>query len=211
MNARGAGNVARAAREIGARLIHLSTDFVFDGCQGAPTCPGTRPTRSACTAGPSSPASARWSTRSAAGRSCCAPPGSTRRTAATSSSPCCGDAGARRGRRGGRPGRLAHLGPGAGRALWPAAARPDVRGVLHWTDAGVASWYDFAVAIQEEAMRLGLLAASRRCTRSAPASFPPRRGGLRSACSTTRPAALDGPPAHWRANLRRMLEELPRG
>lgn len=29
--------------------------------------------------------------------------------------------------------------------------------VFHWTDAGVASWYDFAVAIQEEALVLGLL------------------------------------------------------
>jgi dTDP-4-dehydrorhamnose reductase len=30
-------------------------------------------------------------------------------------------------------------------------------GVYHWTDAGVASWYDFAVAIQNEALTLGLL------------------------------------------------------
>jgi dTDP-4-dehydrorhamnose reductase len=30
----GAENVARAAREIGARLVHLSTDVVFDGRQG---------------------------------------------------------------------------------------------------------------------------------------------------------------------------------
>jgi dTDP-4-dehydrorhamnose reductase len=29
--------------------------------------------------------------------------------------------------------------------------------VYHWTDAGVASWYDFAVAIQEEALALSLL------------------------------------------------------
>tara|TARA_R100001377_G_scaffold85052_1_gene70116 strand:- start:829 stop:1707 length:879 start_codon:yes stop_codon:yes gene_type:complete len=29
--------------------------------------------------------------------------------------------------------------------------------VYHWTDAGVASWYDFAVAIQDEAIRLALL------------------------------------------------------
>ena len=34
---------------------------------------------------------------------------------------------------------------------------PDLSGILHWTDAGVASWYDFAVAIQEEALALGLL------------------------------------------------------
>jgi dTDP-4-dehydrorhamnose reductase len=30
-NAEGAGNVARAAAESGCRLVHLSTDFVFDG------------------------------------------------------------------------------------------------------------------------------------------------------------------------------------
>jgi dTDP-4-dehydrorhamnose reductase len=32
----GAGNVALAAAEVGARLVHLSTDVVFDGRKGAP-------------------------------------------------------------------------------------------------------------------------------------------------------------------------------
>lgn len=32
----GAENVARAASEVGARLVHLSTDVVFDGRKGAP-------------------------------------------------------------------------------------------------------------------------------------------------------------------------------
>jgi len=32
----GSENVARATREIGARLVHLSTDVVFDGRKGAP-------------------------------------------------------------------------------------------------------------------------------------------------------------------------------
>jgi len=32
----GAENVARAAAEVGARLVHLSTDVVFDGRKGAP-------------------------------------------------------------------------------------------------------------------------------------------------------------------------------
>ena len=32
----GAANVARAARAVGARLVHLSTDVVFDGCKGRP-------------------------------------------------------------------------------------------------------------------------------------------------------------------------------
>ena len=39
------------------------------------------------------------------------------------------------------------------RALWRIVARPGCPGLHHWTDAGVASWYDFAVAIAEEAPR----------------------------------------------------------
>jgi dTDP-4-dehydrorhamnose reductase len=35
VNARGAGNVARAARAKGARLLHISTDYVFDGSKRA--------------------------------------------------------------------------------------------------------------------------------------------------------------------------------
>jgi len=32
--------------------------------------------------------------------------------------------------------------------LWTAVERPMLHGILHWTDAGDASWYDFAVAIR---------------------------------------------------------------
>jgi dTDP-4-dehydrorhamnose reductase len=41
-------------------------------------------------------------------------------------------------------------GAGLARAIWRIAARPGFSGIHHWTDAGVVSWYDFAVAIQEE-------------------------------------------------------------
>jgi len=36
VNARGAGNVAAAAAEIGARIVHVSTDYVFDGSKREP-------------------------------------------------------------------------------------------------------------------------------------------------------------------------------
>jgi len=36
VNAEGAGSLARACAEVGARMVHLSTDFVFDGNQQTP-------------------------------------------------------------------------------------------------------------------------------------------------------------------------------
>ena len=40
---------------------------------------------------------------------------------------------------------------GLAEAIWACAAQPQLSGVYHWSDAGVCSWYDFAVAICEEA------------------------------------------------------------
>jgi dTDP-4-dehydrorhamnose reductase len=36
VNAGGPGHLARAAREVGAAVVHVSTDYVFDGSKGAP-------------------------------------------------------------------------------------------------------------------------------------------------------------------------------
>ncbi|MFQ3189772.1 MAG: dTDP-4-dehydrorhamnose reductase [Paraglaciecola sp.] len=46
---------------------------------------------------------------------------------------------------------------GLAKWLWAVVEKPDLSGIFHWTDAGVASWYDFAVAIQELAIEKGLL------------------------------------------------------
>jgi dTDP-4-dehydrorhamnose reductase len=42
-------------------------------------------------------------------------------------------------------------------AIWAAVGKSQLQGIYHWSDAGVASWYDFAVAIQEEALSQGKL------------------------------------------------------
>lgn len=90
--------------------------------------------------------------------------------------------------------------------LWKLVANPAVRGVHHWTDAGVASWYDFAVAIAEEAAERGLLPANVRVTPIATKDYPtPAR---RPAFSVLDKASLSGlgvAPEHWRVSLRTVL------
>jgi dTDP-4-dehydrorhamnose reductase len=43
VNGAGAGNVAAAAAEIEARILHVSTDYVFDGAKGAPYVESDQP------------------------------------------------------------------------------------------------------------------------------------------------------------------------
>ena len=43
VNGSGAGNVAAAAREVGAAVLYVSTDYVFDGAKGAPYVESDQP------------------------------------------------------------------------------------------------------------------------------------------------------------------------
>jgi dTDP-4-dehydrorhamnose reductase len=45
---------------------------------------------------------------------------------------------------------------GLARAIW-AMLEKNVTGIQHWSDNGVASWYDFAMAIYEEGAAVGLI------------------------------------------------------
>ena len=82
--------------------------------------------------------------------------------------------------------------------------------VLHWSDAGAASWYDVAVAVGELAQQLGLLeqpAAVRPIT-SADYPTPARRPSYSLLdCSGSR-ALLGLEPTHWRLALRQLLAQL---
>jgi dTDP-4-dehydrorhamnose reductase len=94
--------------------------------------------------------------------------------------------------------------------VWRAAAATDVRGILHFTDAGVASWYDFAVAIYEEATQLGLLTkpVDVQPIRTQDYPTPARRPSYSVLDVTATSAALGLTPVHWRTHLRKVLREL---
>ncbi len=41
--------------------------------------------------------------------------------------------------------------------IWRFVAKPELQGIYHWTDQGVASWFEFACEIQRQAFTGGLL------------------------------------------------------
>jgi dTDP-4-dehydrorhamnose reductase len=98
-------------------------------------------------------------------------------------------------------------------ACWRAiGADPKGPRILHWSDAGAASWYDFAVAIGELGMATGLLeqAAAVRPLTKANYPTPARRPSYSLLdCSASR-AALGLEPLHWRAALAEVLVTLQR-
>src|SRR5258708_28489167 len=94
--------------------------------------------------------------------------------------------------------------------IWALATLTEVSGIHHWTDLGVASWYDFAVAIAEEAAAIGLLPGAVRVDPIATEEYPtPAR---RPSYSVLDKRSLLGvvpvPARHWRANLRSVLREI---
>ena len=83
-------------------------------------------------------------------------------------------------------------------------------GIHHWSDAGVASWYDFAYAIMEEGLALGLLDKTIKINAITTADYPtPASRPCYSVMDkTTTWKALEMKSEHWRVALRQMLVEL---
>ena len=203
VNATAVGYLADAARQSGVRLVHVSTDFVFDGLAGVPYRPEATP----------NPLSAYGRTKLAgevaAGADALivrtawvyAPTGSNfvrtmlRLMAERPEVRVVAD-------QIGTP----TYAPGLAAALWALAASGAV-GLYHYTDAGVCSWYDFALAIQEEAVLAGLLDRAVPVVPIATADYPTpaRRPHFSVLDKTSTYAALGGAAPHWRANLRTMI------
>ena len=99
---------------------------------------------------------------------------------------------------------------GLAQAVWAGVRLPSLEGIYHWSDAGVCSWYDFAVAIEEEGRALGLLQKPVKICPIAAQSYPtPARRPAYSVLNKDRSwQDLELEPSHWRVQLRAMLRQL---
>lgn len=213
INADGPRHLAEAAKRVDARLIHLSTDFVFDGSGSMPypTDARTNPLgvygrtkRDGELAvleslpGGSTIVRTAWVYAAEGGNfvrtmlRAMRANGSVRVVADQVGTPTAA--------------------PFLAEALWRMAGRTDLGGIHHWTDAGVASWYDFAVAIAEEGAALGLLPDSVAVTPIATRDYPtPARRPAYSVLDKLSLSSRGLTPEHWRKRLREVLREFPHG
>ena len=84
----------------------------------------------------------------------------------------------------------------------------DLPNILHWSDAGVASWYDFAVAIAELAVEGGVLHSSASVIPIASTAYPTaaRRPCFSLLESAPTAQLLGLERQHWRSALRSVLQ-----
>jgi dTDP-4-dehydrorhamnose reductase len=207
VNETGAVNLARAAAGIGARMVHVSTDFVFDGQKSSPYLPSDQV----------NPLSVYGASKAAGEKSVLeAAPGSLivrtswvysahganfmntmlRLMRERDSLRVVAD-------QVGTPTSTRTL----AEALLKALSLPEITGIMHWTDAGAAGWYDFAVAIMEEGLAQGVLDHSIKLTPIRTEEY--RTPAIRPAYSVLDKqdawSALDMAPVHWRVALRDVL------
>lgn len=201
------GYLARAAQAAGARFVHVSTDFVFDGRASSPIMPDA----------PLAPLGVYGATKAAGEGAALAISGAlVVRTAWVYG------AGGKnfvttmlRLARAGNPIRVVADQVGTpthavslARAIW-ALVDAGAKGLHHWTDAGVASWYDFAQAAIEEGAAAGIIQHAVPVLPIAAADYP--TPAARPAYSVLDKRAtwnlLGAPARHWREELRDMLQQ----
>lgn len=211
VNADGAANIARAVEETGARLIHISTDFIFDGDKTVPYLP-TDEAKPISVYGASKLQGEQVVLSRTMGKAV------VLRTAWLYSSnghnfvktmlrlmaerdelKIVAD-------QIGTPTWAKEL----AKVIWLIADKTDMQGIYHWTDDGKASWYDFAKAIQEEAHGLAILQKMIPLKPIPTAAYPTpaKRPAYSVLDKTLTCTELGYTPLHWRESLREMLTEL---
>ena len=206
---------AEALLETGGRLLQVSTDFVFNGSQGSPY----RPEQSR------DPLGVYGSSKAAGEEAVEQLLGSTGRGVILRTSWVMGPVGKNfaltmlrlhreRQQIGvvedqvGCPTSTATLAAACWRVIAATDTTAGLPAVMHWSDAGAASWYDVAIAVGDLAQELGLLEQPALVNPLTTAEYPlPAQRPSYSLldCSETR-RVLELPAVHWRQALRRLLE-----
>jgi dTDP-4-dehydrorhamnose reductase len=208
-NKTGPSNLALVAQKVGARLLHISTDFVFDGRASSPYRPDH----------PLAPLGVYGQSKAdgEAAMQANLPSALIVRTgwvyAAKGSNFLLTMLRLMRERPEVRVvadqiGTPTHA-DGLARAIWALAVGKH-QGILHYSDSGTASWYDFAVAIQEEALAQGLLENAIPIVPIRTQDYPTlaQRPAYSVLDKTDTIGLLGGPSAHWRQELRLALAQL---
>ena len=205
VNVNAVGTLAAAARVAGARFAHVSTDFVFDGTAHRPYPPDALPNPlgvygrtkldGELAAAEFHPAPLIVRTAwvyAAVGNNFVAT--MLRLMRERTEIHVVAD----------QIGTPTHV-PTVAKALWTLLGGGH-SGVFHATDAGIASWYDFAVAIHEEARSIGLLTDDVAIHPIRTEDYPtPARRPAYSVLDKTATWAITGLSRHWRNELRDCL------
>lgn len=209
VNAQGAGYVAEAANSVGARLIHISTDYVFNGKKNGPY-------RASDTPAPLNVyGHSKWEgekivLRIAADAMIIRTSwlysiyganfvktilrlASEKEEISVVSDQIATPTWAK----------------GLADVIWNYVTGTNVSGIHHWRDEGVASWYDFAVAIVEEAQLIGLVDHNVTIRPISTKEYP--LAAERPFCSILHKDTIIGNDTpkdlHWRVSLRKMLND----
>ena len=210
VNGSGVGILAAEALKLGARLIHVSTDYVFDGSQSHPY-QETDPTNPIGVYGKSK----------LAGEEAIQQVGGDYiivRTAWVYGVGGVGNFVKTMLRLGSSRDELRVVTDQVGSPTWTKDLAEAIvcmiqnspeSGIYHYTNSGVCSWYDFAIAIFEEAAALGFPLQVQRVVPITTAEYPtPAKRPAYSVLSHRKISAVIGThPPHWRQSLRLMLKD----
>ena len=217
VNAGAPAALAEALQTTGGSLLHLSTDFVFNGKQGHPYQPHQ----------PVAPLGVYGLSKAAGEKSVLEQLAQSGSAHVLRTSWVYGPVGRnffltmlrlhrQRSEIGvvadqvGCPTSTAGLAEACWRVLECRQAGGGLPAILHWSDAGAASWYDFAVAIAELALETGLMS---RCAEVKPittADYPtPAQRPSYSLLDCTASASVLGlEQCHWRQRLAEVVRTL---
>ncbi len=211
INAEAPAAIARSAADCGAALLHISTDYVFSGQMGSPRCE-TDATGPLSVYGKTKLAG-EDAVRAALDQHIIV------RTAWVYGAQGKGNFLKTMLRLGKAQGEVNVVADQVGSPTWAdnlAAAIAQlsekvtaVPGTYHYTNSGVASWYDFAIAIFEEARALGMPLKVQAVNPITTADYPtPAQRPAYSVLNCQKVAHIlgDSPP-HWQQSLRAMLTD----